>query len=242
VHCTGISIMCPAGERQIYADTVQSLMDASVLLSAQGIKHRFKWITCSDIVDLRNLMITLWYYKQKEASHILMVDKDMHFSPYLIWDMLNFDKHVTGAFYSRREFPASVVGKVLHDNDTIDDMDHGHLKVAGVGGGVVLIKRSAIKTMIEKMPDIVDKSMKHTMAAQLKSYGLDYLLTPFNRMANPEGGILSEDLSLCQRWRDCGGNVWANVKHPVGHIGPFEWAMQYEEFLTEQKAKQEKAA
>lgn len=244
MHCTGVLIFCPAGESTITAHTVQSITDTKDLLWAQGVKNKFKWTSASDIEDLRNFMLTIWYYKMKEASHLLMVDKDMHFSPYMVWDMLNFDKQVTGVFYSRRGFPVSVVGQALNDTDTIDNVEKGHLKVKGVGGGVLLIKRSAIKTMIEKDPAIIDKSMLHPVADQIKAYGLNYLIQAFTKIRLPEGGLLSEDLSFCRRWREAGGDVWANVKHPIGHVGSFEYTIRYEAYLEEKKAEQvkEKAA
>lgn len=241
VRCTALSILCPAGERQIYADTAQSIAETQMFLQAQGIPSRFKWISCSDIEDLRNLMVTLFYYLQKEASHVLFVDKDMHFSPALVWDMLKFDKPVTGCYYSRREFPPSVVGRSLTEEDHIENVVDGFQKVEGVGGGVLLIRRSAIKDIITKFPDLIDKSMKHPVAGQLKAYNLTNLLTIFAKMTVPEIGRLSEDLSFCNRWRQCGGDVWANIRHPIGHIGPYEWAIKYEDYLIGKKQEQDKA-
>lgn len=237
-HITGVSIVCPAGGRTIQADTAQSLYDLGQLLASEGIPNRFKWITCADIVDIRNLFVTLWYYLQPEASHLLMVDADMHFSERMVWDMLNFDKPLTGAFYSRREFPVSVVGKTLNDTDTIDNVEKGHLKVEGVGAGVFLIKRSLMDTMIKKMPEIIDTSNFHPVASSVQAYGLPHLLRPFDLVKFENGGRLSEDLSFCHRWRECGGEVWANVMHPIGHVGPFEWKIRYEEFLIEEKQRQ----
>lgn len=227
----------------MHADTAQSLYDLGQLLSGENVPSRLKWIACADIVDLRNLFITMWYYKQPQASHLLMVDSDMRFSPFMVWDMLQFGKPVTGCFYARREFPVSVVGKAINDTDTIDNVVNGHLKVQGVGAGVLLIKRTAIDEMIAKMPDIIDGSDNHPVASSLKSYDLPHLLRPFDQVRFDNGGRLSEDLSFCHRWRECGGEVWANVHHYVGHIGPFEWLIRYEEYLTEKKqADQAEAA
>lgn len=239
-HVTGVSIMIPAGQRSMIADTAVSLYDLGQLLAAEGIPSRPKWMTCADIVDLRNLFLTMWYYAQPQASHLLMIDSDMRFSPFMVWDMLQFGKPVTGCMYARREFPVSVVGKCINDTDTIDNVVDGHLKVLGVGAGVLLIKRSAIDEMIEKMPDIIDGSANHPVAASVKAYDLPHLLRAFDPVKFPDGSRLSEDLSFCWRWSQCGGEVWANVHHPVGHIGPFEWQIQYEQYLIEKK--QEAAA
>lgn len=238
-HVTGVSIMVPAGQRSMLADTAQSLYDLGQLLASEGIPSRVKWMACADIEDLRNLFVTQWYYKQPQASHLLMVDADMRFSPFMVWDMLQFGKPVTGCIYSRREIPATPVGKCINDTDTVDDTVSGHLKVLGVGAGVLLIKRTAIETMIEKMPEIIDTSDKHQMAGMCKVYDLPHLLRPFDKAKGPDGWSMSEDLSFCWRWRECGGEVWANVHHPVGHIGPYEWLIRYEDYLIEKKEAQE---
>jgi hypothetical protein len=243
MHCTGVSIMVPAGHRMMLADTTQSLFDLGQLLTTESIPNRLKWITCAEIANIRNLFITLWYYKQPQASHLLMVDADMHFSPFMVWDMLQFGKPLVGTFYARREFPVSVVGKALNDTDTEKDVVDGHLKVDGVGGGVLLIKRSVIDEMIEKMPEIIDTSTFHSVSGSVQAYELPHLLRPFSPVKLENGGELSEDLSFCWRWRQCGGDVWANVRHPIGHVGPFEWTIRYEDYLIERgKAAAEPAA
>jgi hypothetical protein len=239
MHVTGVSIMVPAGHRMFFADTTQSLFDLGQLLTTEGIPNRLKWITCAEIANIRNLFVTLWYYKQPQASHLLMVDADMHFSPFMVWDMLKFGKPLVGTFYSRREFPVSVVGKALNDTDTAADIVDGHLKVDGVGGGVLLIKRSVIEEMIEKMPEIVDKTNFHSVAGALQAYELPCLIRAFSPVHTPDGGELSEDLSFCWRWRQCGGEVWANVHHPIGHVGPFEWKIRYADYLDERAKAQE---
>jgi hypothetical protein len=70
----------------------------------------------------------------------------------------------------------------------------------------------------------------------VQSYELPHLLRPFSPVKLPSGGELSEDLSFCWRWRQCGGDVWANVRHPIGHVGPFEWTIRYEDYLIERGA------
>jgi hypothetical protein len=234
-HVTGVSIMIPTGTRSVVADTAVSIYDLGQLLAAEGIPSRPKWMGCSDIVDLRNLFLTLWYYKQPQSSHLLMIDSDMRFSPFMVWDMLQFGKPVTGCFYAKREYPIAVVGKALNDTDTVDDVVDGHLRVSGVGAGVLLIKRTAIQEMIDKLPEIIVTTNNHALAGQVEIYELPHLLAPFKKVQLADGGELSEDISFCHRWRQCGGEVWANVRHPVGHIGPHEWLIRYEDYLIKRK-------
>jgi hypothetical protein len=228
----GVLIWMPT-TRQVVPHTVQSLYDTGQLLASQGVPSRMRWLGMSDLVGLRNLMVSLWYDTHPEASHLLFVDDDMHFSANLVWDMLQFDKPLVGAFYSKREASGVVVGQVLNDTDTIDNVEKGFLKVKGVGAGVLLIKRQVIDKMISRIPDFVDTtgiSGAITWAA-LKRFGGTRLLRPFDLLPG-----LSEDLSFCKRWRDLGGEVWANVHHPIGHVGPHDFVIRYSEYLEKKKA------
>lgn len=226
-----LSIFMPAGQRQNYADTTESLYELGQALAAKGIKSRLRWFASTELIDIRNLALTLWFCKQK-SPHLLMVDADMKFPAQLVLDMLAFDKPVTGTFYSRRDMSGTVVGHPIMDAKSRGDVIDGHLKVNGVGAGVLLIKRDAIVQMIEKRPDILDRAMMHSGADALQQNGVDCLIRAFDRI-HVNGGLLSEDLSFCHLWRECGGEVWANVDHMIGHVGPVEFAIRYRDSIDE---------
>jgi hypothetical protein len=39
-------------------------------------------------------------------------------------------------------------------------------------------------------------------------------------MIEPETGqYLSEDYAFCRRWRDLGGEIWADTEAPLTHVG-----------------------
>jgi hypothetical protein len=43
----------------------------------------------------------------------------------------------------------------------------------------------------------------------------------FETMIDPDSGrYLSEDYAFCRRWRDCGGEVWADLTGRLSHMGP----------------------
>jgi hypothetical protein len=106
--------------------------------------------------------VTDWYDNHPEFSHLLFIDSDMGWpcesdygKPNLIRDMIKFDKPLMGCFYAKRKADAEVVGTA--DAHTIDDVQHGFMKATGIGCGVMMIERSVITTMLEKIPHISDK-------------------------------------------------------------------------------------
>ena len=52
-------------------------------------------------------------------------------------------------------------------------------------------------------------------------------------MIEPETGhYLSEDYAFCRRWRDLGGEVWADVEARLTHVGHAAYAGSLMQRLT----------
>lgn len=156
---TGILVFVPSGDQKVFSTTAQSLFNLASYLASVRIPCAMTSVSASDIEDIRNLGITTWYDTQPEFSHLLFIDADMGFQchtdygkPNLIRDMIKFDKPIMGCFYAKRKGEAEVVGTA--EAHTLADVRHGFLKVTGMGCGVMMISREAIKTMLEKIPHI----------------------------------------------------------------------------------------
>lgn len=245
-YITGVSVFVPAGTRSMLADTAHAIYNLASSLTQAGITHGFQWTACSDITELRNFALTRWYDTEKGASHLLMIDSDMGFDHKMVMDMLAFDKPVTGCIYIKRQYPATPIGAILTGKETTDDVDHGFIKVGSVGAGVLLIKREAIDKMIVRYPEMVDSTGFHQVVEPLKAMNVHRLIRAFDPVQfpvghpfAPNGGRLSEDLSFCYRWRECGGDVWANVAYPVHHVGLHSYTARYIDLLTENKRLQD---
>ncbi len=242
---TGILICCPAFGQQMAAATGQSLYNLALHLTVNGIASSFCHMSAADIAEVRNLFLTTWYdgYPREVFSHILMVDADMEWPAKLIGDMIDFDKPLMGILYARRSFPAVAVGRCFNGDQTVDDIKQGFVEVQGVGGGVLMISREVVKGMLDKFPEISDTKIEgHPGQEMLSAAGQGKrLIRAFDPFFTEDGRKLSEDLAFCERWRLCGGEVWANVNHLIGHIGPYNYAIRYADYL-ENKAREKKDA
>lgn len=235
---SGVLICVPAYGQTMNAQTAEAIYSTGQYLADRKIHNRLSWYSAADIEDVRNLFVTVWYDGHPEFSHLLFVDSDMGFDPGLIHDMIKFDKPLTGCLYAKRKTPASIVGTVP-DGHSLKDVQHGFIKATGLGCGVMLIAREVITTMLEKMPELSD-AIPSVLADASPELGLKRIIRAFDKIR--DGGFrLSEDMSFCKRWRDCGGEVWANINHRISHVGPFDFAIRYQGVL-EAKAEQEAAA
>ena len=100
--------------------------------------------------------------------------------------------------------------------------------VEGVGFGITLLRRDLVTAMLEKMPELVDTRLAlHPAGDTLRQAGANRLIRAFEKLDLPERGLVSEDLSFCIRWGQCGGKVWASIGHKISHVGPYDYAGRY---------------
>ena len=240
-HVKGVLICCPAFGMQMNTRTAQSIYNVGQFLTFKGIPNSFFTVSAGDIEEIRNLIVTHWFDDHPAMSHLLMIDADMGFEIGLVADMLAFGKPLTGCFYAKRKFLASAVGRSLEETH-LEDVVDGFLPVQGVGGGVLLIARHVIQTMLQKMPEIIDADMKGHPAAG--EYVNGRMIRAFDKYRDAGGTKLSEDFAFCDRWLRCGGDVWANVDHMIDHIGMHSFSIRYADYLENKaaEAKQSEAA
>ena len=184
----------------------------------------------ADVEDNRNCILTYWYDRHPESDYLLMIDNDMIFDWQMVIRMFTIDAPVVGCIYSKKHiaepdeatgevnFWKIAVGEPLPEKDTKPVVD-GFQEWKYVGAGVLLIRRDAVAKILDKFPEINDT----TDPGFLMETGVSRVIGAFNKLIMPNGQHLSEDISFCERWRQCGGKVMAAVGWTVGHRGLFTY-------------------
>ena len=92
----------------------------------------------------------------------------------------------------------------------------GFVKVRYAGTGFFMMRRDAVERMCARYPQLHYKRDHSIDAATLsdKRYAL------FECMIAEDGTYLSEDFAFCRRWTDIGGEIWADLKSTLCHVGP----------------------
>lgn len=232
-----ILVYVPGYGHQISAATFLSTHRMIPVLHAKGHSVAITTSSSPDIAEVRNVALTHWYDGMKGSSHLLMIDSDMGFPPELIVDMLALNEPMVGAIYPKKlleiEWAASGWGESANAGGK------GHfMKVRGLGMGCFLIRRDAIATMIEKMPEILDTELQEPA---LHPEGR--VIRAFDPMRNAEGRRMSEDISFCYRWELCGGEIWGAGGYEIEHVGMHSFKACYARWADDQaKAKMAQAA
>lgn len=219
-----IFIACPAYGQIMTTQTVSSAMQTTNVLMQNGMSGGFGTLSYPDIVEIRNIFISIWYDKLK-TSHLLFVDSDMGWHPDLIMDMIRFNKPLVGALCPKKKLPIEFAGRAKQGDSRIVN---GFMEVQGIGAAISLCHRDVVTAMLEKWPELSDETTVKNHAAKeiLESQGVKRMIKVYDKLAI-DGETFSEDLSFCHRWKMCGGDVWANITHRVTHVGMYEFSGCY---------------
>jgi len=94
---------------------------------------------------------------------------------------------------------------------------NGFAKVQYAGTGFLMIKRKVLLDMIEHYPEL---KYGHDHKHEDRLAGSQWRSALFNCMIDKESGVyLSEDFSFCKRWTDMGGEIWADLRSRLTHVG-----------------------
>ena len=165
-----------------------------------------------------------------DATHLLFVDADIGFDPTSVFRLLDANLPVVGGLYSRKsaawdgeraaaalrdEF-AGAAGQFemepLPDGAVI--ARDGFRQVASVGTGFLLIDRSAAQRLTDAYPELRAKMGDvHDAFAPSAVMVFDSFLEPGT------GRYLADHQAFCRRWRDQGGEVWADTQSRLSHVG-----------------------
>lgn len=230
---TAVLMFCPTYKNQLTGTTLLATHAQAQHFHNRGIQYGITAISNPDIEWVRNWAITLFYDALKQYSHLLLIDDDMAWMPDLVTDMLAFGEPVVGALYPKktatREWAVSGLPNPQFRGPFIE--------VEGLGCGCFMIRRDAVTTMLEKMPELID-TRPHTIDSGLfRDTGVTRLIRAFDKINDPDRGTVSEDISFGRRWRECGGQVWAATHHKIVHVGPFEWADCYMTWQAEENKR-----
>ena len=122
----------------------------------------------------------------------------------------------------KRDLMAASVGYVVRFIPTPDNSvqvdDDGFGPVAYVGTGFMLIKRAVVEKVAAAHPELRAR-LGDTSGATAQAVMI------FETLIEPDTGEhLSEDYAFCRRWRDLGGQVFADFQTRLTHVGHAAYA------------------
>jgi len=173
------------------------------------------------------------------ATHLLFIDGDIGFEPDQVFRLLSFGMDMAAGVYPTKRIDWTKVaseakeGKVGLESTSLSyviemekpeklDFKSGFVKVRFAGTGFLMIKREALLKMINHYPEL---SYTREHQAEDPLQGSRFRSALFNCFIDDAtGAYLSEDFSFCRRWTDIGGEIWADLKSRLTHVGPIAFS------------------
>jgi hypothetical protein len=162
----------------------------------------------------------------------------MAFDEDLAFRLVGFDKDLIGAICTRRALDLAAYGERIREGEAPDKAlalahefvflpeETGQIhvagdlcRIAGLGAAFMLISRRCIETVSAGADAYVSLQGQTVRAI-------------FARIDRLDARPLSEDYSFCRRWRQSGGEVWADIKAQIWHCGTMRYGVPFERYLA----------
>ena len=236
-------IATPCYGGMVHESYLKSCCQMAKVFDKIGLKHTIVTISSESLITRARNFLVSKFLANKEFTHIMFIDADIHFDPAMIIRFLEFDKPLIGGCYPKKGINWEKVKHIVSQNENIkpneieeksldyainfvgDDntkqvkfsIENGFSRVSDTSTGFMLIKRECAEKVTEKFPETYVNDIKGYESPELKTY-----YTLFDTLIHPvTKRYLSEDYAFCYKWRKCGGETWIDVVSPLYHSGTY---------------------
>ena len=234
----------PTHSGEMAVEATQTILGIQALIRDRGGKFEFHYQFGSPVSLVRNALSAAFLMSDAEA--LLMLDADQAVYPETIARMIDLDQPVVGCMIPKRRYnfgnirlPATDVDQIIHqaseyageiitDDKGQAELVNGFARAAFVGGGILLVRRQAFEHLMAHYPDLKGRCLDGNAYPHLEAAGSWGF---FNPIENAAGAPIAEDISFCLRWRQAGGEIWADLVSPVTHIGRNDFAGVYLDYV-----------
>jgi hypothetical protein len=226
-----LAVPCYGGQLNLYF--VKSLLHLQDACRARGIGLEVELMGGEALITRGRSRLAAQFLAHPKATHILYIDADIGFGPETVFRLLESGKEVVAAVCPLKkidwekarmaakadvaDLQAASIGYVVRFLPTPDksiEVENGFAQVAYGGTGFLMITRQAMQRLSDAHPEL--RAKMGDMADNLAPEAV----MVFDTMIEPETGqYLSEDYAFCRRWRDLGGEIWADVTARLTHVG-----------------------
>lgn len=223
-------ISSPSADGKWEDTYIDSFHKTKNILDKCGVK--FDWrrsLFCADISLVRAKLLAD-FYKNDDATHLLMIDADMGWNEYDIIRMLQLNRKFLTAAGPKKKYPLEFAFNMWDRDGAPVPMDQEvgtnvAVNVPHVGGAFILIKKEVAERMIQSYPEL-----EYDVSPGVTEFAV------FDPIILTESKIrrrLSEDYAFCHRWRQIGGRVEMLTDVRLSHTGSHTFSGSVEESLQE---------
>ncbi|WP_395672966.1 hypothetical protein [Phenylobacterium sp.] len=222
-----IYLAAPCYGGQVTLHFMASVLRLQEACETRGIGLHVELMSGEALITRARSRLAAAFLAHPQATHVLFVDADIGFAPENAFRLLDSGKDVVAAVCPLKhidwnkvraaakagveDLQAASIGYVVRFIPTPDhsvEVEDGIARVAYGGTGFLMISRPAMQRIADAHPEL---------KARLDD---GEAVMVFDTLLEPETGeYLSEDYAFCRRWRDLGGEIWADMEARLTHVG-----------------------
>lgn len=228
----------PCYGRQVTDIYAASLLKLQLACQRRDIRLKVRMHGGDALITRARQNIVAHFLGEEAATHLIFIDADIGFEPEQVFRLLDFDGDVTAAIYPIKRIDwekvaasagakrvplesAALTYMVEFENGQRIGVRDDFARVSYAGSGFLMIRRRALLSMMERYPEL-RYSHDHKPGDTLSGSQWRYAL--FNCLIDEATGTyLSEDFSFCRRWTGMGGEIWADLRSRLTHVGAFSF-------------------
>lgn len=237
MQMSGLMIGLPAYGGVLYDALLHGMLDLQREMDRRGIPVGYVTVRNESLIQRARNRIVAQFLASPQFSHLLFIDADIGFTADAVLRLLAHDKPLIGGLYRRKSLDeVAYVWNRLPPHLERRCAKTGAITCAAVGTGFMMIRRDVFRAMIEASllkPTLWDRLRGRTQARSPLRYLIgegepgawrDQTFSLFDCWIDETGNYLSEDYAFCRRWRDLGGDVWADPGILLTHNGTATFA------------------
>lgn len=225
-----VAVPCYGG--QLTIEHLHSVVALVAACETRGVGCHVELLEDDRIIPRARARLAASFLARAEATHLFFIDADIAFAPENAFRLLGAGKDLAGGVYPIKHLDwdriraaalagapdlqaaaLSYVVRFLPNPGNEVEVEGGFAKVAYVGTGFMLVRRTVVEQVAAAHPELVAD-----LGLDFEDCGMTAMI--FEPMIEPETGeYLSEDYAFCRRWRDLGGEVWADAESRLTHVG-----------------------
>lgn len=234
----GLMVGLPAFGGVLFDAVLLGMMELQRELDRRCIPLATVVIRNESLVQRARNRIVAEFLDKPQFSHLLFIDADVGFTSDAVLRLLAHDKPLIGGLYRRKMLErVDYAWNRLPAGQERRDAT-GAVTCAAVATGFMMMQRHVPIRMIEATvtkPSLWDRMRgRKFLKSPLRYFPgddggeaggwRDQTYTLFDCWIDETGNYLSEDYAFCRRWRDLGGEVWADPGILLTHNGTATFA------------------
>lgn len=211
---THVHFAIPCYGGMVSEPTMTSFIRFALIAAKVGLNWSLDTMVNESLVTRARNNLCAKMMTNQAATHFMFIDADIRFEPEAIFGMIAAEKDVIGGLYPKKSLPIDYVINLKNGGR----IEGPCFQVDTQGTGFLLFRKHVYQKLIDAHPEC-----KYVDDIGLGKQFEPYMYSIFDTVIDERGHYLSEDWTFCRRWQALGGEIWADSRVLLNHIGHYEF-------------------